>query len=52
MVVVSVVDKVENLDRVVGTKVSVSVSDPTLDVMTVCPKYEVACKGLGDACAP
>ena len=52
VVVVSVVDKVENLDRVVGTKVSVTVTDPTFDVMTVCPKYEVACKVLEDACAP
>ena len=37
VVVVNVVDKVENLERVVGTKVSVTVTDPTFDVITVCP---------------
>ena len=42
--------KVENLDRVVGTKVSVTVSDPTFDVIIVCPAYVVACEVLRDAC--
>ena len=52
MVVVSVVDKVENWDRVVGTKVSVTVSDPTFEVIIVCPEWVVACEGPGETCAP
>ena len=52
MVVVSVVDNVENWDRVVGTKVSVIVSDPTFEVMTVCPECVVSGGGPGDASAP
>ena len=52
MVVVSVVDKVENWDRIVGTKVSVTVSDPTFEVIIVCPEWVVSGAGSEDTCAP
>ena len=52
MVVVSVVNKVENWDRIVGIKVSVTVSDSTFEVIIVCPEWVIFDAGSEDICAP